>query len=160
MLPDGVHPRRGSRVVRWRASRRRCWIEVDEARRSNYAGNVPSVLLPAATTRSISSGGGLCNAGFSNRPSKPRVPIFGRRQNHRHRLRVNRAPHLVRFGRQKREEFMSARFSLPVAGPWAPDACEGKKRCSRREQTNVAPWAGCRSIRKRTLPERGSAIPS
>jgi hypothetical protein len=33
-----------------------------EARRSNYAGNVPSVLSPAATTRSISSGGGLCNA--------------------------------------------------------------------------------------------------
>jgi hypothetical protein len=66
--------------------------------------------------------------GFVNRPGEPGVPISGRRQKHRHGLRVNRAQHLVCFGCQKREEFVPARLFLPLAGPKAPDAGEGKKR--------------------------------
>jgi hypothetical protein len=94
-----------------------------------------------------------------DRARKPCVPLFRRRQKHRHGLGMDRPDHVIRFPRQEREQLM-LRLFRPYALQSTSARFRRKRKSAyfRRARTNASP-SDCRSIRKMTLPARDSAIP-
>ncbi len=97
-----------------------------------HAASLSSLSAPRMTILSASFGSGRCNAFFVPWRAHPDVAFLSRRQDHGHRLRMDRLDDRVWRGRQEPVDEMRPgdrlRFGATTALELGPDAGEGEKR--------------------------------